>query len=154
LESSPGAWKGDLLFLSGASLWATFSVAVRHLNINAVKAICVVGVLSLVSFTPIHFIFFDNLFVRASTADLVFQIFYQGFLVGLCAALFFAGGIQILGPTKIALFISLVPVIGTLMAIPILGELPGEVESLGIVIVVLGVLAAMGVRPSMFIRGN
>jgi drug/metabolite transporter (DMT)-like permease len=152
LESSPGAWKGDLFFLSGALLWAFFTVAVRHWGLDAVEAVSVVGVLSVLTFTPLYFIFFENVFVSASFTDLALQIFYQAFLVGIVAVLFFAGGIQILGPTKIALFISLVPVIGTLMGIPILGELPGALESLGITIVVLGVLAAMGVRPNMLFK--
>jgi drug/metabolite transporter (DMT)-like permease len=110
------------------------------------QAVAVVGVLSVLSFTPLYFIFLDNIFITATMMDLSFQIFYQGII----AALFFTCGIQILGPVKIALFISLVPVIGTLIAIPVLDELPGVVESVGIIVVVLGVLAAMGVRISMF----
>lgn len=152
LESSPGAWKGDLFFLGGALLWACFTVAVRKWGVDPVQAVAVVALLSIISFTPIYFTFFENVFMSASVAQLSLQIFYQGFLVGIVAVLFFAGGIQILGPTKIALFISLVPVIGTLMGIPILGELPGTIESLGIVIVVLGVLAAMGIRPRMLFQ--
>lgn len=58
------------------------------------------------------------MFLTASIANLSMQIFHQGFLVGVVAVLFFAGGIQILGPTKIALFITLVPVIGTLSCYP------------------------------------
>ena len=114
------------------------------------QAVAVVGVLSVLSFTPLYFIFLDNIFITATMMDLSFQIFYQGFLVGIIAVLFFTCGIEILGPVKIALFISLVSVIGTLIAIPVLDELPGVVESVGIIVVVLGVLAAMGVRISMF----
>jgi drug/metabolite transporter (DMT)-like permease len=155
LESSPGAWRGDLFFLSGAFCWACFTVAVRHWNIDPVQAIAVVGVLSLVTFLPIYSLFFNNVFLTASIADLSLQIFYQGFLVGIVAVLFFASGIQILGPTRITLFIALVPVIGVLLGIPILNELPGKFETFGIVVVVLGVLAAMGVRPKMIsLRAN
>ena len=150
IESSSGVWKGDLLFLSAACLWGFFTVLVRHWRINPVQVISVVGVLSFVSFAPLYFILFDNVFIHASGFDLSLQIIYQSFLVGVIGVLFFAVGINILGPTRIALFISLVPVIGTLLAIPILGELPGNVESLGVIIVVLGALAAMGVRPTRF----
>ena len=45
-----------------------------------------------------------------------------------------------------ALFISLVPVMGTLMAIPVLGEFPGPIEWSGIALAFIGMLAAMGVR--------
>ncbi len=154
LESSPGAWIGDLLFLGGALLWASFTVAVRRWGIDPVQAVAVVAVLSIISFTPIYFAFYENVFLTASLSDLSLQIFYQGFLVGIVAVLFFVSGIKILGPTKIALFISLVPVIGTVMGIPILGELPGTIETLGIVVVVLGVMIAMGLRPSMLLSGK
>ena len=149
LESSSGAWIGDLYFLSGAILWATFTVAVRCWKIDPVNAIAVVGVLSLVSFTPIYLIFYDNAFLTSDIGDMSIQIFYQGFLVGIIAVLFFTAGIQILGPTKIALFITLVPVFGTLLSIPILGEIPGELETIGIIVVIIGVLAAMGIRLNM-----
>jgi drug/metabolite transporter (DMT)-like permease len=149
LESSSGAWIGDLYFLGGALLWAGFTVAMRRWKIDPVDAIAVVGVLSLISFMPIYFIFYDNVFLTSGIGDLSIQIFYQGFLVGIVAVLIFTGGIQILGPTKIALFIALVPVVGTLLGIPILGEIPGGLETLGIVVVVIGVLVAMGVRPNM-----
>ena len=154
LESPPGAWIGDLYFLSGAFLWASFTVAVRRWNIDPAAAVAVVGVLSLVSFVPIYLIFFDNVFMTASLGDLSMQIFYQGFLVGVVAVLFFVGGIKILGPTKIALFIALVPVIGTLLGVPILGESPGVLETLGIIVVVLGVLAAMGVLPKSIVKSQ
>ncbi len=149
IESGPGAWIGDLNFLGGAFLWACFAVAVRLWGIDPVQAIAVVGVLSLVSFTPIYFVFYDNVFLTADAVSLSIQIFYQGLLVGIFAVLFFTVGVKILGPTKIALFISLVPVIGTLLGIPILGEYPGLIETTGIVVVVLGMIAAMGVRPRM-----
>tara|TARA_B100000315_G_scaffold162840_1_gene151269 strand:- start:4580 stop:5482 length:903 start_codon:yes stop_codon:yes gene_type:complete len=154
LESPPGAWIGDLYFLGGAALWAGFTVAVRRWGIDPAEAVAVVGVLSLVSFIPVYSTFYENVFLTAGLADLSLQIFYHGFLVGIVGVLFFAGGIQVLGPTKIALFISLVPVFGTLMGIPILNELPGRLETLGIIIVVLGMLAAMGVRPGMIFNGR
>ncbi len=149
LESSPGAWIGDLFFLGGAFLWAGFTVSVRRWKIDPVDAIAVVGVLSLISFVPIYFAFHDNVFLTSGISELSVQIFYQGFLVGIVAVLIFTGGIHILGPTKIALFIALVPVVGSLLAIPILGEIPSGLETLGIVVVVIGVLVAMGLRPNM-----
>lgn len=152
LESNPGAWKGDLFFLGGAFCWASFSVAMRRWNVEPEYGIALVGVLSLLTFSPLYLPFMDSVFFRSDLSDLAGQIFYQGFLVGIIAVLFFAGGIKILGPTGIALFISLVPVFGTLIGIPVLGEIPGTIETVGILVVVLGMLAAMGVRPWRFGR--
>ncbi len=154
VESGPGAWIGDLNFLAGAFLWGCFAVAVRYWGIDPIQAIAVVAVLSLISFTPVYFLFYENVFLTADFTSLMMQIFYQGFLVGIFAVLFFTVGVKIIGPTRIALFISLVPVIGTLLGIPILGELPGLIETMGIVVVIFGMLAAMGVRPRMILDGS
>ena len=81
----------------------------------------------------------------------VFQLFYQGVLVGGAAVIMFTIAIPVLGPARTALFMAMVPVFGTLLGIPILGELPGLIESAGIVLVILGMLAAMGLRfPAQF----
>ena len=73
-------------------------------------------------------------------------MFYQAVLVGSIAVVLFTISIPVLGPSRTALFMALVLVFGTLMGIPILGEFPGPIETGGIVLVILGVLAAMGVK--------
>lgn len=148
LGSTPDAWKGDLLFLGGAACWGGFAVSIRYWQVDPVYAVAMVGILSLVSFTPIYFLFYEPaFFTDAPMGDILFQMFYQAVLVGSIAVVLFTISIPVLGPSRTALFMALVPVFGTLMGIPILGEFPGPIETGGIVLVVLGVLAAMGVKP-------
>lgn len=146
LGTTPDAWKGDLLFLAGAAFWGGFAVSIRYWQVDPVYAVAMVAILSLVSFTPIYFLFYEPaFFTGAPLEQILFQMFYQAVLVGSVAVVLFTISIPVLGPGRTALFMALVPVFGTLLGIPILGELPGPIESAGIVLVILGVLAAMGV---------
>ena len=145
-ESSPGAWKGDLLFIAASICWAGFTVGVRYWKIDPLYGISLVAILSILSFTPIYFWLFDPIFFRLPISDLLLHLFYQCILVGSIAVVLFTVSIPVIGPSRTALFMALVPVFGTLFGIPFLGEVPGLIESLGIVVVILGLLAALGIN--------
>jgi drug/metabolite transporter (DMT)-like permease len=53
-------------------------------------------------------------------------------------------GIQRLGASKGAAFVALVPVVATILAIPLLGEWPDAASIVGVVTTSLGVLLASG----------
>lgn len=144
-ETASGAWKGDLLFIAASICWSGFAVGIRHWGIDPLYGISLVAVLSLISFTPLYFGFFETAFSRVPLSDLLLQIFYQCILVGSIAVTLFTVAIPVIGPSRTALFMALVPVFGTLLGIPFLGEVPGMIESIGIVVVIAGVFAALGV---------
>ena len=64
--------------------------------------------------------------------------------VGVIAVVLFTICIPVIGPARTALFMALVPVFGTLLGALILDEIPGTIEFGGIVLVIFGMLAAMG----------
>ena len=72
------------------------------------------------------------------------QFTYQGILVGVVAVILFTICIPAIGPARTALFMALVPVFGTLLGAVFLNEIPGTIEFSGIVLVIFGMLAAMG----------
>ena len=146
IESSPDAWKGDLLFLAASACWAAFTVSIRYWNIDPVYGVSVVAVLSLVCFTPIYIFYFGSPFLELPIGGIVLQLIYQGVFVGVIAVVLFTICIPVIGPAKTALFMALVPVFGTLLGALILDEIPGTIEFGGIVLVIFGMLAAMGIR--------
>ncbi len=146
IESSPDVWKGDLLFLAASACWAGFTVSIRYWNIDPVYGVSVVAVLSLVSFTPIYIFYFGYPFLLLPIKEILLQVIYQGILVGVIATVLFTICIPVIGPARTALFMALVPVFGTLLGALILGEVPGSIEFGGIVLVIFGMLAAMGMR--------
>ena len=144
IESSPDAWKGDLLFLAASACWAAFTVSIRYWNIDPVYGVSVVAVLSLVCFTPIYIFYFGSPFLELPIGGIVLQLIYQGVFVGVIAVVLFTICIPVIGPARTALFMALVPVFGTLLGALILDEIPGTIEFGGIVLVIFGMLAAMG----------
>ena len=146
IESSPDAWKGDLLFLAASACWAAFTVSIRYWNIDPVYGVSVVAVLSLVCFTPIYIFYFGSPFLDLPIGGIVLQLIYQGVFVGVIAVVLFTICIPVIGPARTALFMALVPVFGTLLGALILDEVPGTIEFGGIVLVIFGMLAAMGMR--------
>jgi drug/metabolite transporter (DMT)-like permease len=77
--------------------------------------------------------------------EIVFQAVLQGVLSGIVALIAFTTGIERLGASKGAAFVALVPVVATLLAIPILGEWPDLASVVGVVATSLGVLLASGI---------
>ena len=148
LESGPGTWKCDLMFLGAAILWAAFTVAIRAWNVDPINAIVVVAVLSFAGFAPIYLIFLDGVVLRAEIGTYWFQALYQLIPVGIGATILFVRAVPILGPARTALINSMIPPAAVLLAIPLLGEIPGALEFAGIGVVILGMLAAMGIRPA------
>jgi drug/metabolite transporter (DMT)-like permease len=69
----------------------------------------------------------------------------QGVLSGIVALVAFNTGIERLGASKGAAFVALVPVVATLLAIPILGEWPDLAAIIGVMTTSLGVLLASGI---------
>ena len=146
VEGSIHAWKGDLMFMAAAMLWGGFTVCIRHWQIDPIYGVSVVAVFSCVSFAPIYLILFDSSLLSIKSSILLLQIFYHSCLVGLLAVVLFTICIPVLGPPRTALFMALVPVFGTLFGIIFLKEIPGWIEFGGIVLVIVGMLAAMGVK--------
>jgi drug/metabolite transporter (DMT)-like permease len=145
-SAQSGAWRGDLMFLGTSVLWASFTVLLRTWRVDPVLGLAIVAVVNFVVFTPIYFIFFDPVVMRLPVSEWWFQAVYQMIFVGIFAAVLYMRAVPVLGPARTALAVTLVPVFATIMAITMLGEVPGVLETIGMVIVLTGIAAAMGVR--------
>jgi drug/metabolite transporter (DMT)-like permease len=144
-----GAWRGDVMFLGAAVLWATFTVMMRVWRVDAVLGLSIVAVISFVVFTPVYLIFLDPVLARLPVSAWWFQALYQTILVGILAAVLYMRAIPVLGAARTALLVTLVPVFATIMAVPALGEVPGLREIVGMAIVLAGIGGAMGVRMNL-----
>jgi drug/metabolite transporter (DMT)-like permease len=72
------------------------------------------------------------------------QAFYQGVVTATVSLALFGRSIMLLGASKAAAFVALVPVIAALMAIPALGEWPTSIDWLAIGMITAGVYLASG----------
>lgn len=144
---------GDALFVLAGCCWGAFGALSRRWAVEPLRVTTVVVVLSFVVFTPGFLLFGDvAALARTSTWMLVLQTVAQGLGAGLVAVLAFSRAVVILGPGRAAFFGALVPGAASLLAIPVLGEVPSMLQVLGIVAVVFGLLVAFGAVRMLLMR--
>ena len=96
-------------------------------------------------YMPPYLLLADSHITLQNWQPVLFQGVYQGILTAVMALISYNAAIRILGASRAGAFIPLVPVLSTLLAIPVLGEVPSVMEVLGVFGVSFGVLLASGV---------
>ena len=136
---------GDALFASAGCCWGLFGALSRRWDVAPLRVTTVVVVLSFLLFAPPYLLLADlGRLARAGTGMLVMQVLAQGVGAGLVAVLAYSRAAAILGAGRAAFFGALVPGAATLLAVPVLGEVPSALQLTGIAAVVLGLLTAFG----------
>lgn len=139
------SWIGDLLFFTSAVLWAGFTVLVRHWRLHAVRAIAVVSFLSLLVILPGYLAWYGVDYLRARPPlPMITQALVQGLLQGVVALTAYSQAIRVLGVSRAVLFPAMVPAVSILIGIPIVGEIPGLTQMLGLLLVTGGLMIAVG----------
>lgn len=131
---------GDALLLATGVSWGLFTVALRVWQVRPLQAAAVVSVLSL-GYLPIYFAFWYH-GVTASVPHVLGQAALQGWGNSAVAIMLLTFAIRRIGAQRTALFSPLIPVLTALLAIPLLGEVPGAAQWTGIALVVFGMLSA------------
>ncbi len=141
-----GVWLGDLIFAACGLLWGCYTLAFKHCEISALHGAALVSVVSMVGYLPVYWFFGLGNMAAASPMEIVTQGLFQGVAVAVVALLCFNQAIAILGVSRGSLFGALVPGVALLLAIPVLGELPGSIEWAGLLLVTLGMVLSLGGR--------
>ncbi len=136
---------GDLMFAAGGACWGVFGALSRRWRVDPLRVTAVVVVLAFVMFAPAFLLLADlGRLGSASAGMLVMQTVAQGLGAGLVAVLAFSRAVDLLGSARAAFFGALVPGAASLLAIPVLGEVPNRLQLLGLLAVVIGLLIAFG----------
>lgn len=141
-----GALTGDLLFLCCGLLWGFYPLMVQRWRIDGLHAAAIVAVLSLV-YLPVYFAFFHRGFDVAPWTVFLFQAVYQGVLNMIVGLWLWGRAAHVLGAAIVGRFPPLIPVTGTSLAIPVLGEWPGPIQWIGIALIIGGLFVASWRRP-------
>src|SRR5712691_5881459 len=136
---------GHLLLLWAALNYAVYTLAFRASGLTPIEATGVVAFWSLLMILPFGTMPVIEALRSGHVYEIVFQAVLQGVLSGIVALVAFNTGIERLGASKGAAFVALVPVVATLLAIPILGEWPDLAAIIGVATTSLGVMLASGV---------
>jgi drug/metabolite transporter (DMT)-like permease len=144
---------GDLLFALAGCCWGLFGALSRRWAVDPLRVTGVVVVLSFLLFAPVFLLLTDlDRLAAATPGMLVMQVVAQGLGAGLVAVLAFSRAVALLGSARAAFFGALVPGAASLLAIPVLGEVPSTLQVLGIAAVVGGLLVAFGAARMLWQR--
>ncbi|MBD2103945.1 DMT family transporter [Leptolyngbya sp. FACHB-261] len=132
---------GDLLLLSTGISWGLFTLLTKLWELKPLQSTAIVSVISLF-YLPPYLFFSYNGFESASIPHIISQAVFQGIILSIGTLYLVTYAVQNLGAQLTSLFSPLVPVLTTLIAIPLLGEIPTSAQGIGIVLIALGMLSA------------
>jgi drug/metabolite transporter (DMT)-like permease len=138
-----GAWRGHLMLLAAAAMWAVYTLAFKRSGLSAIEAAALVAVWSTIMLLPLGAPGLVRV-VANHAREVVVQATMQGLLSGVLAIVLYGVAITRLGATRGAALTALVPVLAAVLAVPLLGEWPGAATALAIVATTLGVALAAG----------
>lgn len=138
--------RGDLCFLGVGLLWGFYPLLIQIWKVDGLKAAAIVSVLSM-AYLPFYFLFFFRGFDIAPWWVLGFHALYQGILNVIIGLWLWGWAAHVLGAAVVGRFPPLIPVTGTALAIPALGEIPGPLQFAGFALIIGGLFVASWRRP-------
>lgn len=137
----------SLYFLVGALAWATFTMATKAWKVDALHATAIVAVLSCVGYVPYYVLngHLDHL-MNVPPTDILLQAIVQGVLTAIIALWAYGKAIAYLGASRAGFFPILAPVVGTLIAVPLLNETPSLNQIIGMTVVCIGFLLGLNLQ--------
>lgn len=148
LPAGQSTLKGDLFLLAASCLWSLFTVLLKLWQVKAFDVTLGVSAVSSLIYLPVFALFLPSNLSIASWQEIALQSFYQGFVVVCVAMWTYAKAVELLGSMRVVIMMSGVPVVGALLAVPILGEALTPGSALGAAIVFLGALLGAMARPA------
>jgi drug/metabolite transporter (DMT)-like permease len=129
---------GDGLLFCACLCWALYTVLLKHWNQPPMEATIAVTMLATAIYLPSYFLFLPKHILESPWQESLFFAIYQGIIVAIIQMIFYTRAVSILGASRLALFTSCVPVLASLIAVPLLGEPLTTPIVVALVLVVLG----------------
>lgn len=137
-------WRGDLLFLAAATLWAVHSLAFAHCGLTAWQGAAFVNGWSALLLLPVLSVAGAPRLLSAPWPDLALQAATQGVIAGLLGLVVYMVAVARLGAPRASLSAALVPVLTTLGAAVWMDEPVTDVLLVALALVVPGIVLASG----------
>jgi drug/metabolite transporter (DMT)-like permease len=134
----PNVMTGDLMFFSAGLVWGLYPTMLQRWRIDGLTATATLAVLSMLIFAPWYFGFSSSAFWKLPWHVVLVQAVNQGILNVVVGLWIWSWAATVLGAGVAGRFPALIPVVGTLIAIPLLGETPKALQLVGMALVVAG----------------
>jgi drug/metabolite transporter (DMT)-like permease len=146
--AGPNTLYGDLIFVGCGLAWGFFTSLCGRWQVGSLAGAAVVSTLSMALYIPIYLVALSPRLADAPVGAILFHGINQGLLNVVVGILLWTYGTRTLGVAVAARFPPMVPVLGTLIGIPVLGEVPSPLAAIGVVGIVTGlaVVAFAGTR--------
>lgn len=140
---------GDAMFLAASALGALYVLQMRNWGIGVMQGAAIVSLYSALVVVPWHLWSAPELaLTRVPAAELLWQVLWQGILIGCVSLIALNQAISRLGSERSSAFVALVPVLTAILALAFLGETPSPVELGALVVISAGVwIAALPAKP-------
>ncbi|WP_168201713.1 DMT family transporter [Phreatobacter aquaticus] len=154
-EAGQGTVVGDLIFIICGLAWGFFTSLCARWKVGSLAGAAVVSTVSMLTYVPIYVAFLTPRIMEAPWSVILFHGINQGLLNVVVGILLWTYGTRVLGVAVAARFPPVIPVLGTLIGIPVLGEVPGPVAAIGVVAIVAGlaIVAIVGARAARRLEG-
>lgn len=136
---------GDAMFLTASALAALYVLQLRRRGIDAMQAAAIVSLYSALLVVPYYVWSAPATLARVAPAELLWQVLWQGVLIGCVAFVALNHAITRLGAERSSALVAMVPVLTAGLALVFLGEVPSAVEIAAFIAISAGV--SIGAAP-------
>ena len=136
---------GDAMFLAASALAALYVLQLRRWGIGAMQGAAIVSLYSALLVLPYYLWTSPGLLSRIAPDELLWQVLWQGVLIGCVAVIALNHAIARLGTERSSALVALVPVLTAVLALVFLGEVPSAAEVAAFVAISAGV--SIGAAP-------
>lgn len=130
---------GDAMFLAASALGSLYVLQLRSWRIGAIPGAAIVTLYSAAAVIAWHLWSPSGALGRATPLDLLWQVVWQGALIGCIALIAFNHAIARLGPERASAVVALVPVLSAVLGLLFLGEVPSNAEIAAVLVISAGV---------------
>jgi drug/metabolite transporter (DMT)-like permease len=138
-ERNAAVLVGDLMFLAASALGALYVLQLRNWGISAIQGAAIVSLYSALVVVPLHLWSAPETLRQVALAELLWQVLWQGVLIGCVALIALNHAISRLGAERSSALVALVPVLTAVLALLFLGEVPSAAEMAAFVAISAGV---------------
>jgi drug/metabolite transporter (DMT)-like permease len=124
----PAVLAGDAMFLAASALGAVYVLQLRNWGVGAIQGAAIVTLYSAIVVVPWHLWSAPAPLWRVAPLELLWQVLWQGVLMGCVAFIALNHAIAKLGAERSSVMVALVPVLSASLALVFLGEVPSPAE--------------------------
>jgi drug/metabolite transporter (DMT)-like permease len=137
--ANPSVLMGDAMFLAASALGSLYLLQMRTWEIGAIRGAAIVTLYSALVVVPWHLWSASGALWQVAPMALLWQVLWQGVLIGCIALVALNYAIDGLGPERASALVALVPALSAVLGLLFLGEIPSGAEIAAILTISAGV---------------